>query len=112
MARMVETVILRNPNSGAPEALPAGSEVPEWAVDMIGSKELIEGGGESREQKLEDLTNAALKELAEERDIDLGGATKKADIIAAIESAMADAETDADVEPDEDPSQEPSSDDE
>lgn len=42
MARMAETVILRNPNSGAPEVLLAGSEAPEWAVDQIGNKGLIE----------------------------------------------------------------------
>lgn len=36
---------------------------------------------------LEDLTVADLKALAEKHDIDLGGATKKADIIAAIEGS-------------------------
>ena len=36
---------------------------------------------------LEDHTVAELKDLAEKDGIDLGGATKKADIIAAIESS-------------------------
>ena len=40
---------------------------------------------------LEALTIAKLKELASEKNIDLGDATKKADIIAAIEAAPAEA---------------------
>lgn len=35
-------------------------------------------------EKLEDLTVAQLKELAEKHEVDLGDATKKADIIAKI----------------------------
>jgi len=38
------------------------------------------------------MTVDALTALAIERNIDLGGATKRADIIAAIEAAMADAQ--------------------
>lgn len=45
---------------------------------------------------LADMTVPALKALAEERGVDLGDATKKADIIAALElAAEAAAGTDA-----------------
>lgn len=40
-----------------------------------------------KETELSDMTVAKLKELAAEREIDLDGITKKADIVAAIEAA-------------------------
>ena len=41
MARLSETVVLRNP-SGAPEVLRTGSEVPEWASGKLGPHVLSE----------------------------------------------------------------------
>lgn len=46
---------------------------------------------------LEDLTVAELKEVAAERGVDLGDATKKADIIDVIESAATDGDEDDDL---------------
>jgi len=42
---------------------------------------------------LGDMTIAKLKAYAEEKNIDLGDATKKADIVAAIEAAESETET-------------------
>lgn len=39
--RLVETVVLRDPASGAPVALLAGQECPDWADALIGSRELL-----------------------------------------------------------------------
>lgn len=60
-------------------------------------------GGAAPAKGLEDLTVPKLKKLAEDEEIDLGEATKKPDIIAAIEAARAakvedDVETEADEE--------------
>lgn len=49
-----------------------------------------EGNGEQNGAELADMTVAALRELAEMRGIDLGSASKKGDIIAAIEAAEED----------------------
>lgn len=35
MTRLAETVVLRDPSSGAPVALLAGTEIPEWAAGLI-----------------------------------------------------------------------------
>ena len=50
MARkLTENVILRHPDRGDPVFLPAGSEVPEWATDLVGDHVLESGSGaESR----------------------------------------------------------------
>lgn len=43
MATLVGGVLLRHPETGEIESLTAGAEVPEWAVDLIGSHLLAEG---------------------------------------------------------------------
>lgn len=54
--------------------------------DGAEAKASTAGAGEKPDEtKLEDLTVQELRDLAEEQGIDLGDATKKADIIAAIE---------------------------
>lgn len=58
---------------------------------VVGSEPATETGEEGRE--LGDMTVAKLKALAEEKNIDLGDATKKADIVAAIEAAEPATET-------------------
>lgn len=63
------------------------------ARPLFGGKGDHDGGGNtggaapSQAEGLEALTVVKLKELAAEKNIDLGDATKKADIIAAIEAA-------------------------
>jgi hypothetical protein len=48
-------------------------------------KNKAEGAADNNKSDYEDMTVAELKEYAEKNGIDLGDATKKADIIAAIE---------------------------
>jgi len=67
----------------------------EWAVeeaediDAAGSEDADADDGKP---DLGKMTVDALTAFATENDIDLGGATKKADIIAAIEAATAGAQ--------------------
>lgn len=56
----------------------------EWAEEI---EETISDGSEAID--LAKLTVPQLKALAEERSVDLGGAEKKADIIAALNAAAA-----------------------
>lgn len=70
-----------------------GSEVV--GVSPAKARELREKGflagdvpQESRAEPLDNMTVAQLKALAEAEKIDLGDATKKADIVAAIELAQ------------------------
>lgn len=60
-----------------------------------GGENTGEGSGSTEDDTVEevelaDMTVAALRELAEMRGIDLGSASKKGDIIAAIEAAEED----------------------
>ena len=63
-----------------------GQEEPkqEGTQDENGQQD---GQEEPKQEALEDMTVAQLKEYAEEKGIDLNGATKKADIIEAIKAA-------------------------
>ncbi len=40
MATLTENVILRDPSTGAPASLLAGSELPEWAENLVGAHAL------------------------------------------------------------------------
>lgn len=43
MARkMAQTVVLRNPDTGAPEAIVAGQECPAWAEKVITNEDVFE----------------------------------------------------------------------
>ena len=71
-----------------PVALAAGSEVPEWADGLIGGHLIApdvpapaEGGDGVPDAS---WTVAELREYAKANDVDLDGATAKADILAAI----------------------------
>lgn len=57
------------------------------AAPLIASGDVSEVTDEPRTTELSDLTVDQLKALAADRSIDLGDATTKADIIAAIELA-------------------------
>lgn len=52
----------------------------KWAVEIDMAK--------ADEPKLEDMTVKELEALATEKNIDFGGASKKADILAAIQAAL------------------------
>ena len=66
----------------------AGEELTPHQRTILEYSSQPEKGGE--DLNLADLTVASLIDFAESENIDLGGATKKADIISAIESAMAE----------------------
>ena len=40
VARLREGVLVRNPETDRPEYLPAGSDVPGWAADLVGDHAL------------------------------------------------------------------------
>lgn len=61
------------------------------AVDLGFAEALKEGGSDAvPDDGLEDMTVAQLEELASERAVDLGGAKKKAEIIAVLRAGTAD----------------------
>lgn len=65
----------------------------QWAEEVEEIEALPEDeDNDDSQSDLGTLPVDALKALAVERSIDLGGATKKADIIAAIKAAVADAQ--------------------
>ena len=84
-------------------ALLAGSEVPEWAEDQVrdhliasdAPAEVVEGNAAAEPETdapaevveavpSMDWTAAEIKGYADERGVDLGGASTKADMLAAI----------------------------
>ena len=93
MARLTANTALTNPDTLVVTPLTAGDEVPEWAEGMVGDH-LLDAAPEAAAQSAdgEDATStpdeswtvADLREYAKANDIDLHGATSKADILAAI----------------------------
>lgn len=85
--------------------LARGQELPEWAEGMVGDHLLSDAPPAAAEPKAEESapevepdegaavdagpseswTNQRIRKYAEDRGVDLGGATTKADMIAAIE---------------------------
>lgn len=100
MAKVNGTVVVRNPSTLAVVVLHAGDDVPEWAEvgehltgepDEPSEEQQEEPQGDTGEQEQEETptpddswTNADIKQYAEDKGIDLGGATTKADMLAAI----------------------------
>ena len=94
MARLIANTVVTNPDTLVVTALAAGDEVPGWAEGLIGDH-LTDGklkadpekpapeAGEAGEPD-ESWTVVELREHAKANDIDLAGATSKADILAAI----------------------------
>lgn len=60
MSRLVRTVIVRNPETFVAEALVEGSEVPEWAADLIHEDDLTDA-----EPEAEDAEDAEVEADAE-----------------------------------------------
>ena len=109
MPKVNANTVVQNPDTFEVVTLSAGDDVPAWASDLIG-KHLIgdpveaplteqgsvtvgppQGGdstpgepGASSDVPDEDWTIADLRAYAKANDIDLHGATSKADILAAI----------------------------
>lgn len=95
MAELTANVVLTNPNSGAVEFLAEGSTVPEWAANLIGShvtKADDADGEDGPATPDKTWTNDKIVAYAAEHDIDLDGATVKADMLAKIEAASVPAD--------------------
>lgn len=85
MVRLTANVILAHPETGVPEILVMGSDLPDWAVGLVGEHVLEQDGysGTAAELKAEiEARNAARSE-----DLHIVPASgKKADLIAALEA--------------------------
>lgn len=85
MARLLGNTVLRDPSTGDLVSVAAGEDVPQWAEGIVGAH-LLDTPTESEEsdQPEESWTVAELRDYAKAHDIDLEGATVKADILDAI----------------------------
>ena len=85
MARLLGNTVLRDPSTGDLVSVAAGEDVPGWAEGLVGAH-LLDTPTESEkaDQPDESWTVADLRDYAKAHDIDLEGATVKADILDAI----------------------------
>ena len=98
--KVTANTLLRDPSTGDLVSVAAGEDVPQWAVGLVGAhlldtpteSEKADQPDESEEsdqpekadQPDESWTVADLRDYAKAHDIDLEGATVKADILDAI----------------------------
>lgn len=80
--QLLPTKQIRFKESGV-EAVINASDFDDAVHELVDAAKKPAAGAGS----LDTLTVAALTELAEEHEVDLGGATKKADIVAALVAA-------------------------
>ncbi|MDO5502147.1 MAG: hypothetical protein Q4G67_03125 [Actinomycetia bacterium] len=80
MARLIGTAVTRHPTTDQVVVLRDGDEVPEWAE--VGQHLL--GDEAAGDAPSESWTVAQLRAYADEHDVDLGEATRKADILDAL----------------------------
>lgn len=87
MAKIKATTVLAHPETHEPVVLLEGTDCPDWAVDQITNPDVLDQVEQVEAEKGEpsdDWTVDELKAYAEEHDIDLAGATKKADVLKAV----------------------------
>ena len=91
MTRLLGNTVLRDPSTGDLVSVAAGEDVPQWAEGLVGAHLLdtpVETAEPVEQQKAdqpdESWTVAELREYAKANDVDLDGATAKADILDAI----------------------------
>ena len=98
--KVTANTLLRDPSTGDLVSVAAGEDVPEWAEGLVGAHLLdapveqektdqLDESDESdqpekTDQPDESWTVADLRDYAKAHDIDLKGATVKADILDAI----------------------------
>lgn len=101
MRVMRYTMAVRNPETYEVHALLKGSEVPSWAESVVDDRDTEQGKPAPKvsassappepvvEAVVPDAswTAAAIRKYAVEHSVDLGEATTKADMLAAIEAA-------------------------
>lgn len=92
------TVVVRHPETLEAHALLEGSEVPDWATDLVHPDNLGDGGSDSDKgydgQKTDELQAEVDKRNADREDDDLievtgtgkDGRVLKADLVAALEA--------------------------
>lgn len=85
MARLLGNTVLRDPSTGDLVSVAAGEDVPGWAEGLVGAH-LLDTPTESEKaaEPDESWTVSDLRDYAKANDIDLEGATVKADILDAI----------------------------
>lgn len=87
VATLRESTVLTRPGEVSPTVLLAGSEVPEWAEGMVGDH-LLAAPTPAPTPAVsvpdESWTVADLRDYAKAHEVDLHGATSKADILDAI----------------------------
>lgn len=100
MARLLGNTVLRDPSTGDLVSVAAGEDVPGWAEGLVGAHlldtptesekadQLDESEESDQPEKAaepdESWTVSDLRDYAKANDIDLEGATVKADILDAI----------------------------
>ena len=106
VAKVNDTVAVRNPETFEVVTLHAGDDVPSWAevgehlTSTVEASSIQQAEGETPEAPVEgqgdedvqaavytpdeSWTNADIKQYADDHGIDLGGATTKADMLAVI----------------------------
>lgn len=99
MAKLTANVMVRNPKTGDPTLLMAGSEVPEWASDQVGNHvlntgESSESGGDVESDADEPPPKAGpgssrsrWLSYADDHGVRMRDDAAKDDIIAACERA-------------------------
>ena len=83
--KVTANTLLRDPSTGDLVSVAAGEDLPEWADGLVGAHLLdapVEP--EKTDEPDESWTVADLRAYAKAHDIDLEGATVKADILDAI----------------------------
>jgi hypothetical protein len=93
MGRLVSYVHVEGPDGMV--AFGPDDEVPEWAARKMGAHCFEDGehpyAGDDMSKPLDELTVKQLRARADAFGVDLGDATKKADIVAMLEAARSDA---------------------
>lgn len=90
MATIKATTVLAHPDTHEPVVLLAGDEAPEWAHKVITNPDVLdqeEAAAFPEGEPSVDWKADELKAYAAEHEVDLGDATKKADMVAVLEAA-------------------------
>lgn len=89
--RLKSTIVVRNPETLEATALLEGSEVPEWATDLVHPDNLTIGGDSGADKGYEGQTVDELQAEADRRGLEVEGTGKdgnvlKGDLVAALEA--------------------------
>ena len=87
MAKLTDNTIVTHPDTGAPQVLQKGSDLPGWAAALVGDHLLGGGGGGYADMTVDQLKDE-IDRRNEGRDDDamLSKTGNKADLAAALEA--------------------------